>query len=100
MAGRLSEEKIKEIKEAFARIGTYSGTAKEVGVSASTVKKYVTQESEKLVDTHIKLMNFKDLLHWIENYVIPPEQFNNKHILELDEIEKEEVRELLKEMEQ
>lgn len=38
---KISEDKRKEIILTYDRIGTYSGTAKEVGVSASTVKKYV-----------------------------------------------------------
>lgn len=39
---KLTEEKIQSIIQAYARIGTYSGVAKELGCSASTVKKYVT----------------------------------------------------------
>ena len=39
---KLSEERISEIRKAYARIGTYSGVAKELGCSAATVKKYVT----------------------------------------------------------
>ena len=38
---RLTEEKIALIQEAYGRIGTYSGVAKEIGCSPATVKKYV-----------------------------------------------------------
>lgn len=41
---KLSEEKIQEIRSQYQIIGTYSGTAKVVGCSAATVKKYVEQE--------------------------------------------------------
>lgn len=43
---KLTEEKIQEIREAYQRIGTYSGVAKEVGCSAATVKKYCNQKTE------------------------------------------------------
>lgn len=39
---KLTEEKIKAIQEAYIRIGTYSGVAKELGCSTVTVKKYVS----------------------------------------------------------
>lgn len=42
----LSQEKIDLIKEVYKRIGTYSGTAKEVGCSPATVKKYVVGASQ------------------------------------------------------
>lgn len=38
---KLSEEKIQQIIEAYSIIGTYSGTAKKLGVSPASVKKYV-----------------------------------------------------------
>jgi hypothetical protein len=41
---KLTDEKIREIQEAYKRLGTYAATAREVGVSASTVKKYTTEE--------------------------------------------------------
>ena len=40
---RLTEEKIQEIVKEYQVIGTYSGVAKKVGVSPTTVKKYVEQ---------------------------------------------------------
>lgn len=42
---KLTEEKIKAIQEAYIRLGTYSGVAKELGCSAATVKKYVSSTS-------------------------------------------------------
>ena len=41
---RLSEEKIQLIRETYAKVGTYSATAKIVGSSPATVKKYVTED--------------------------------------------------------
>ena len=41
---RLSEQDIQEIKKVYAEVGTYAGTARVTGFSASTVKRYVTGE--------------------------------------------------------
>ena len=49
---KLTEEKIKAIQEAYIRIGTYSGVAKEIGCSAVTVRKY-TSEMNKSLETTI-----------------------------------------------
>ena len=38
---KLSEAQIQLIRETYARVGTYSGTAKICGNSVATVKKYV-----------------------------------------------------------
>lgn len=38
---KLSEAQIRLIRETYARVGTYSGTAKICGNSVATVKKYV-----------------------------------------------------------
>ena len=38
---RLTEEKIALIQQTYLQVGTYSGTAKIVGCSPATVKKYV-----------------------------------------------------------
>lgn len=37
---KLSDEKILEIQKVYKEVGTYSGTAKIVGCSPATVKKY------------------------------------------------------------
>lgn len=49
---KLTEEKIKAIQEAYIRLGTYSGVAKELGCSAATVRKY-TSEMNKSLETVI-----------------------------------------------
>ena len=41
---RLSEQDIENIKKVYEKIGTYAGTARATGFSASTVKRYVTGE--------------------------------------------------------
>lgn len=46
MAKRLTDNDILAIQECYSKIGTYSGVAKELGFSPSTVKKYVLLSQE------------------------------------------------------
>lgn len=48
---KLSDEKIAEIKEAYKRLGTYAAVAREVGVSASTARKYAMGDVSALSKT-------------------------------------------------
>lgn len=41
LAKRITDEQIEQINKAYLECGTYSGAAKIVGVSPSTVKKYI-----------------------------------------------------------
>ena len=41
LAKRITDEQIEQINKVYLDCGTYSGTAKIVGVSPSTVKKYI-----------------------------------------------------------
>lgn len=43
MAKKVQQEDILKMVEAYQRIGTYAGVAREVGFSASTVRKYVVE---------------------------------------------------------
>lgn len=43
---KLSEAQIQLIRETYAKVGTYSGTAKICGNSVATVKKYVELEAK------------------------------------------------------
>lgn len=56
MSTRIKQDDIIEINEAYLRIGTYSGVAKELGYSPSTVKKYVQ----------------KDYISQKESFILPP----------------------------
>ena len=57
---RLSEEKIQFIKETYKKVGTYSATAKIVGSSPATVKKYV-MEDEPTIARHEKSLFSKEI---------------------------------------
>lgn len=45
---KLSEAQIQLIRETYAKVGTYSGTAKICGNSVATVKKYVELGSKEV----------------------------------------------------
>ena len=45
---KLSEAQIQLIRETYARVGTYSGTAKICGNSVATVKKYIELGSKEV----------------------------------------------------
>lgn len=64
---KLSEEKIQEIRSQYQIIGTYSGTAKAVGCSPATVKRYVEAgiEKEKEISDKVERIPFK-------GFIIPP----------------------------
>lgn len=100
---KLSEEKIAEIKEAYKRLGTYAAVAREVGVSASTARKYALGEAgapATKAKTIVKLprMNFngkissdEEALQYFSNYT------NFGDVCKLSKNEEAAVIEFLKE---
>lgn len=99
MGKRIDDEKIALIKKIYSECGTYSQTAKKVGCSPSTVKKYVTispiaTQEESIVEIpfkgEISPVNFemfkkvKD--NWGELCVLSSEE-----LLEIKELQKEIV---------
>lgn len=101
---RLSDEKIQQILDEYKKIGTYSGTAKKVGVSTSTVRKYVElKQNESKVETNgkiPKLVNYKEIEQWVTDYVMPKDLIENPYILSLDELERKEIAEIIEELKQ
>lgn len=45
MAKKIDNAVIEQIQELYAKLGTYSAVAKELGISASTVSKYLKKQS-------------------------------------------------------
>lgn len=99
MGQKLSDEKIALIQKVYAECGTYSQTAKKVGCSPSTVKKYVTTspiviQKEPVVEIpfagEISPVNFemfrKAKNNWGELCVLSSEE-----LLEIKELQKEIV---------
>ena len=74
MAKKIDNAIIEQIQELYAKLGTYSAVAKELGISASTVTKYLipdykptgiksTTEFNKPIDLNLDLfINAKDEL--------------------------------------
>lgn len=92
---KLTEEKIQEIREAYRRIGTYSGVAKEVGCSAATVKKYCNQETEAKPKNSVQKILFDKEIPSVESINF---FFERTHWTILSEEEIIGVKELQKEV--
>ena len=92
---KLTEEKIQEIREAYRRIGTYSGVAKEVGCSAATVKKYCNQKTEAKPKDSVQKILFDKEIPFVESINF---SFERTHWTILSEEEIIGVKELQKEV--
>ena len=92
----VTQDMIKQINELYLRIKTYSGVAREVGISPSTVKKYIIPNYQS--EENIKKIIFK-------KEDIPElsfEKFKNLEdwgsLCNLTDEEKEEIKELWNEI--
>ena len=61
MAKRITEEDKIQINELYLRIGTYAGVAKEMGIGAATVKKYIIPDYVSKEQIAIKHFGLEDL---------------------------------------
>ena len=92
---RLSEEKIQLIKETYKKVGTYSATAKIVGSSPATVKKYVTEDEptksqcEKIIFSK-EIPNISEIC-WIYEKTSRPEMtiLSSEELVEVEQLRKE-----------
>lgn len=91
---KLSEEKIAEIRRVYNELGTYSGTAKAVGCSPASVKKY-TQE-DYIPDPTVRVP-FSGTLPPVEELNWPSEE-EISNMARLTESEVEEIEILWKEL--
>ena len=92
----VTQDMIKQINELYLKIKTYSGVAREVGISPSTVKKYIIPNYQS--EENIKKIIFK-------KEDIPElsfEKFKNLEdwgsLCNLTDEEKEEIKELWNEI--
>lgn len=92
---KLSEEKIREIITAYSSIKTYSGTAKKVGVSPATVKKYVELNKDCKVEVKNKKerIPFNEKIPSAKEVYVPPFEERGKWLV-LSEDELKEIKEL------
>ena len=63
MAKRITDEQIEQINKVYLDCGTYSGTAKIVGVSPSSVKKYIIPDysEEPIIISKVNKISPKDI---------------------------------------
>lgn len=93
---RISDEKIEQIVSLYAKYHTYAQVAREVGCSASTVKKYVTECGPTTItaDTH----KFNEDIKPIQEVELPMRQSELIRLGGLTNAERLEIQELWKEI--
>ena len=84
---KLSEEKIAEIRRVYKELETYSGTAKIVGCSPATVKKYCSLE---IKIEPISRIPFNGIIPKVEDISWP----SKEHFCELGRLTEEEFLEI------
>ena len=91
----ITKEKIKEINELFYILGVKAQVAREMGISASTVSKYIIEGyvPEEMIER--KEIDLVEIRRRIEEFIPDVEKGFD---LTLSEEEKEEVEELWKEL--
>lgn len=90
----ITSEKIKEINERFYICGVKAQVAREMGISASTVAKYIVDGYVPEGEIEREEIDLEEARRIIEDYI--PDF--TKLSLELEEEEKKEIRELWKEL--
>lgn len=98
MAQKISNEDIIAINEAYLRIGTYSGVSRELGFSASTVRKYVQKDYVSEKDRVLMHPDLEECRKIIGEFKLSKEQLADPLILTLTAAEKEGIKELWKEL--
>ena len=89
MSTRIKQDDIIEINEAYLRIGTYSGVAKELGYSPSTVRKYVQKDYISQKESFISPpSNIEDIEYQLENNPTPLSVLRTDGILNITEDER------------
>lgn len=91
---KLSDDRIKEIQNAYAEIGTYSGVAKKLGCSAATVKKYTQGPAETAAPAPKVQFIFNKEVTPVENIIWT----NIENLGRLTDKEYEEIKELWNEI--
>lgn len=82
MAKKISQEQIIKINELYLEKKTYAGVARELGISASTVKKYVIKDYIPIAEIKPQLLTLEQIKA-VETYVMSKEELNNPDILQL-----------------
>ena len=68
MAAKITQEQIHQMIELYGQLGTYSGVAKQLGISAATVSRYIKQQqnirtyTENIFPIPIETIHLDDIL--------------------------------------
>lgn len=93
----ITQEMIKEINELYLQIGTYAGVARKIGIAPTTVKKYVVSNYTAENTIQKKVFDKNKVPKDIDfSPFINKEDWGDLCVL--SEQEKEEVKELWKEL--
>ena len=94
---RLTEEDKIKINEIYLKVGTYAETARQTGFSPATVKKYVIKDFKPQSEIKIKVFKEEEIPSQVDlTPFIQSENWGEFCIL--SEKEKEEMKELWKEL--
>lgn len=81
MAQKITKDQIEQMLTLYEQIGTYSGVAKQMGISATTVSRYV-KEAKSVVEELVELPH--------ESAVKPIEEIDFASLLTFSTLTKEE----------
>lgn len=99
MSTRVNHDDIIKINEAYLRIGTYSGVARELGYSPATVKKYVSLDYVSQDESFIKPpSNLEELESRLEQAPTAISELKSEGILVPTDEEKLEIYKIWGEM--
>ncbi len=98
MATRITPEQKKVINELYAKHGTYAAVARILGISPSTVKRYVVngyvpEDQIKHIEIDGQAMQLR-----LETFYLSKEQFDDPNLLELTDEEIEEIKKMWEEL--
>lgn len=97
MATKITNDKIQEINIAYLELKTYAAVGRKVGVSGSTVKKYIIPNfvpEDMIVRSELTV----EELDSIKTYVMPREVFEKESLLMLLAEEVDGIQNLWKEL--
>ena len=98
MANKVTNEDIIRINELYYKYKTYAEVARQTGFSASTVKKYVTPNWQPVIKEKIIHFDLAQLPDFTEAVEIFRNIENYGNLCVLTDYEKEEIKELWKEL--
>ena len=98
MANKVTNEDILRINELYYQYKTYAVGARQTGFAASTVKKYVTPNWQPVATENIVHFNLEQLPDLKEAVEIFRGIENYGFLCQLTSLEKEEIKELWKEL--